>query len=88
MSDKKTDKTRGLPELTSDAEAERFVADADLSTYDLSKGRRTHFEFEKKDTQINIRMPAKLVAAIKAQAAKRGIPYQRFIREAVEKALG
>ena len=87
MSGKEAGKTRELPALNSDAEAERFVAEADLSTYDLSKGSRTHFEFDKKDAQINIRMPSGLVDAVKARAAKRGIPYQRFIREAVEKAL-
>jgi predicted DNA binding CopG/RHH family protein len=33
-------------------------------------------------------MPESLVRAVKARAAERGIPYQRFIREAIEKALG
>jgi predicted DNA binding CopG/RHH family protein len=33
-------------------------------------------------------MPEGLVKAIKDRAKARGIPYQRFIREALEKALG
>ena len=45
------------------------------------------FEFEAKSAQINMRMPEGLVKAIKAKAAARGIPYQRFIRETLEKSL-
>jgi predicted DNA binding CopG/RHH family protein len=42
------------------------------------------FEFEKKDKQINMRLPAPLLAALKAKAQERGIPYTRLIREALE----
>ncbi len=80
-------KLKPLPLLKTDAEATRFVDQADLSEYDLSGGKVTHFEFEKKTAQVNMRMPEGLVKAVKAKAAKRGIPYQRFIREAIEKAL-
>ncbi len=45
------------------------------------------FELEKKTRQVNLRMPERLFEAIKARAAEHGIPYQRLIREAVEKAL-
>jgi predicted DNA binding CopG/RHH family protein len=34
-----------------------------------------------------MRLPEALMAALKAKAAKRGIPYQRLIREALEKDL-
>ena len=44
------------------------------------------FEFEPKSAQVNLRMPEGLVKAIKERAKSRGIPYQRFIREALEKA--
>ncbi|MCP3701872.1 MAG: hypothetical protein GY954_02950, partial [Alteromonas sp.] len=37
--------------------------------------------------QINMRMPENLIEAVKAKAKLRGIPYQRFIRETLEKAL-
>jgi predicted DNA binding CopG/RHH family protein len=37
--------------------------------------------------RINMRLPAPLMAAIKARAAARGIPYQRLIREALERAM-
>ncbi|MCB1478653.1 MAG: BrnA antitoxin family protein [Rhodobiaceae bacterium] len=88
MNGKPKTKLEPLPELKSDEAAERFVDDADLTQFDLSGGQRVHFEFERKDKQINLRMPERLVDAVKARAAQRGIPYQRFIREAIEKALG
>ena len=76
-----------LPRFATDEEAERFVAEADLTQYDLTGGRPMRFEFERKTAQVNMRMPESLVRAVKARAAERGIPYQRFIREAIEKAL-
>jgi predicted DNA binding CopG/RHH family protein len=85
----KTSKTRkALPHFATDEDAERFVAEADLTDYDLSGGRPMHFEFERKTVQVTMRMPESLVKAVKAKAAERGIPYQQFIREAIEKALG
>jgi predicted DNA binding CopG/RHH family protein len=76
-----------VPEFKSDAEAEEFVEKADLTDYDLSEFTPTRFEFDKKTAQVNLRMPQRLVSAIKDRAKARGIPYQRFIREALEKAL-
>ncbi len=75
-----------LPTFKTDAEAEKFIEEADLSEYDLS-GDRMRFEFEKKTKQVNMRMPENLIKAVKAKAKLRGIPYQRFIRETLEKAL-
>jgi predicted DNA binding CopG/RHH family protein len=34
-----------------------------------------------------MRLPEPLLAAVKARAKARGIPYQSFIREALEQAL-
>jgi predicted DNA binding CopG/RHH family protein len=84
----RTGKTRkALPHFATDEEAERFVAEADLTQYDLTGGRPMRFEFERKTVQVTMRMPESLVRAVKARAAERSIPYQRFIREAIEKAL-
>jgi predicted DNA binding CopG/RHH family protein len=85
MSSKKA--LKSLPLLKSDEEAERFVDTADLTEYDLSGFKRMHFEFEPKSAQVNLRMPESLLKAVKARAKKRGIPYQRFIRETLERAL-
>jgi predicted DNA binding CopG/RHH family protein len=76
-----------IPAFSTDAEAEHFVDTADLSEYDLSGLRPTRFEFEKKTAQLNMRLPATLLDAVKKRALARGIPYTRFIREAVETAL-
>ncbi len=37
-------KSKPMPTLVSDADAERFVETADLSTYDLSGFKPMHFE--------------------------------------------
>ena len=82
MSDK--DKLKPLPRLKTDEDAERFVDEADLSEHDLSGMKPTRFEFEKKSARVNMRIPEPLLDTVKARAKARGIPYQRFIREALE----
>jgi len=76
-----------IPAFKSDEEAERFIDTADLSDYDLSGLKPMRFEFEKKSAQLNVRVPKALLDAVKLRSARRGIPYTRFIREAVEAAL-
>jgi predicted DNA binding CopG/RHH family protein len=76
-----------MPTFNTDAEAERFVDTADLTEYDLSNLIPTRFEFEKKTAQLNMRLPKPLLEAVKKRSLARGIPYTRFIREAVEMAL-
>jgi predicted DNA binding CopG/RHH family protein len=77
-----------IPSFRTDKQAEDFVATADLSEYDLSGLRPMVFEVEKKTAQINMRLPQPLLDAVKKRSMARGIPYTRFIREAVEAALG
>lgn len=76
-----------IPAFKSDREVERFVDTADLSKYDLSGLTPVKFEFEKKSAQLNMRVPEALLEAVKKRSAVRGIPYTRFIREAMESAL-
>ena len=76
-----------LPILRSDEEAEDFVARADLTEYDLSGGQPVRFEFQPKTERVNMRLPRPLLDAVKASAAAVGIPYQRFIRQALEVAV-
>jgi predicted DNA binding CopG/RHH family protein len=59
----------------------------DLSNLDFPQFKPVTFEFAAKDTQVNFRVPASLLDAVKARAAARGMPYQRFIREALEIAV-
>ncbi len=76
-----------LPELKSDAEAEAFVAEADLTEYDLSGMRRVRFEFAPKSERVNMRLPVALLQAVRAKAARRSVPHQRFIRQVLEEAV-
>lgn len=76
-----------IPRFENDEQAETFVDTADLTQYDLSGAVPVYFEFEKKVAQINMRVPRKLLEAVKARAEARGIPYTRFIREILEKAV-
>lgn len=75
------------PVLRTDEEAERFVEEADLTEYDFSEMVPMHFEFAPKDERVNMRLPGELLAAVKAKAKERGLPYQRFIREVLERAV-
>lgn len=77
---------RKIPRLRSDAEAEAFL-DQDLSDLDFSQFKPVRFEFENKSARVNMRLPESLLAAVKKRAQKRGIPYQRLIREALEREL-
>ena len=76
-----------LPVVKTDAQAAAFVRDGDLTAYDLSAMRRTRFEFAPKEARVNMRIPGQLLIAIKAAASRAGIPYQRFIRQALEEAI-
>jgi predicted DNA binding CopG/RHH family protein len=76
-----------LPKLKSDAEAEAFVAKADLTEYDLSDMTPVKFELRRKDTSVSLRLPKTLLDEVRGRARRAGIPYQRFIRLAIERAL-
>lgn len=80
-------KKNKLPRLRTDEEAENFVAEGDLTQYDLSGFRTTTFEFEKKTKSIQLRMSDGLFAMIQAKARKLDIPYTRYIREVLERDL-
>lgn len=76
-----------FPDFKTDEEAEHFVDTADLSEYDMSGFVPFKFEFANKDERINMRLPSSLLLAVKAKAKVAGIPYQRFIRATLEKAV-
>jgi predicted DNA binding CopG/RHH family protein len=72
-----------VPVFKSDEEAEAFL-EQDLSDLDFSQFKPMHFEFEKKEAQVNMRVPASLLDAVKTRARARGIPYTRYIRMLME----
>ena len=76
-----------IPTFETDKEAVDFVATADLSRYDLSGGQVMRFELKAKDSSVNLRLPKELLEAVRGRAKLVGVPYQRFIRMALERAL-
>lgn len=76
-----------LPKLVTDVDAERFVEEANLEDYDLSDMTVMRLLRSEIQRYCRVRLPVALVDAVKAKAKARGILYQRFIREALERAL-
>ena len=76
-----------FPEFKTDAEAEEFVATADLSEYDFSDMKPMRFELRRKDKSVSLRLPEQLLDEVRNTAKRAGMPYQRFIRMAIERAL-
>ena len=75
------------PALKSDKEAENFLAQ-DLSDY-ISAENLAPYPFEYRPTQksVNLRISEELLSAVRAAAQRHGIPYQRYICQALETAL-
>ena len=83
----KATKLKKLPTFKSDRAAEQFVDKADLSQYDLSGGEFVRFELKPKDKSVNLRLPGQLLEAVRRRAKRSELPYQRFIRMALEEAV-
>jgi predicted DNA binding CopG/RHH family protein len=82
-----TSTLKKLPVLLTDDDAERFVDEADLSEYDLSGFKPMKFELRRKDARVNMRLPTSLLDRIKQRAAETGVPYQRLMRDLMERGL-
>jgi predicted DNA binding CopG/RHH family protein len=79
--------TERVPTLRTDEEAEAFL-EQDLSAYiDARHMAPLRYEVRPKGRSINLRLSEELLSAIKSRAAEEGVPYQRFIRMALEDAL-
>ena len=76
-----------IPTFKTDKEAEDFVDHADLAEYDLSSFKPVKFEFLPKEERVNMRMPSALLKSVREKADAAGMPYQRFIRAALEQAV-
>ncbi len=75
------------PSLRSDAAAEMFVATSDPTKHVLSEFKPMHFEIKPKSAALNMRLPRSLLDAVKAEARALGIPYTRYVRMVLEKAV-
>ena len=79
--------SKKFPGLRSDEDADAWQS-ADLSEYDLSGMKKVRFELARKDASISLRLPAALLATLKANAARANMPTQRLIRMMIEAQLG
>ena len=80
--------SRKLPAFKTDKEAEKFL-EQDLSDYiSADNFAPFQFEFRPKQKSVNLRISEELLNAVRAVAHRRGIPYQRYIRQTLEAALG
>jgi predicted DNA binding CopG/RHH family protein len=77
-----------MPAFKTDEEAARFLDRKDLSDYINAENMMpARFEFERKTKNLTMRIPATLLDAVKAHAVRQGIPYQRFIRQTLERVV-
>jgi len=76
-----------LPEFGTDEELAAFL-EQDLSDYITAENfKPARFEFLPKTRQVNLRFSEALLDAVRQRAQEQGISYQRYIRQAVERAL-
>ena len=79
--------SKKLPALKSDKEAENLL-EQDLSAYISAENLAAYpFEFKPKQKSVNLRISEELLTAVRVAARRRRIPYQRYIRQALENAL-
>ena len=80
-------KKRKVPDFKTDEEAAAFL-EQDLSDLDFSQFKPARlFEFQPKQKTVNLRISEALLEAVRANAKRAGMPYQRYIRQALEKAV-
>lgn len=76
-----------FPTFETDEEAERFVAEVDLSEYDFSGFKPAHFTFAGL-SELTLQVPEALLETIKGRAKAQGIPYRRYIQDLLEHDAG
>jgi predicted DNA binding CopG/RHH family protein len=77
-----------VPVFKTDEELEAFL-EQDLTDY-LHAGNLQPaqlFEFQPKQKTVNLRISEALLQAVRERAKRAGMPYQRYIRQALEKAV-
>jgi predicted DNA binding CopG/RHH family protein len=76
-----------FPVLKSDEEAEAFL-EQDLTDYISAENFAPYrYEFRPKEKSLNLRISEGLLEAVRERARQEGIPYQRYIRQALETAV-
>lgn len=77
-----------VPVFKTDEELEAFL-EQDLTDYLHAGNFRPAqlFEFQPKQKTVNLRISEGLLDAVRTSAKREGVPYQRYIRRALEKAV-
>ena len=76
-----------VPHFKSDEELEAFL-EQDLSDYLHAENfKPMHFEMRPKEKSVNLRMSEALYDAVRETAKDEGVPYQRYIRHVLERAV-
>lgn len=79
--------SKRLPKMKTDRAAKAALK-RDLSDYISPENfKLTSFEFSPKDKSITLRVSNKLLDAVQSAAKRRGVNYQKLIREAIEQFL-
>ncbi len=76
-----------VPKFKNDRDLENFL-EKDLSEYLTADNLHpATFEFAPKSKVVNLRISKELLSAVKEASKNKKIPYQRYIREALEQAI-
>ena len=78
--------SKQVPHFKTDEEAEAFL-EQDLSDLDFGQFKPSQFEFSPKAAQLNMRLPSSLLEAVKLRAKAQWVPYTRYIRQLLERAV-
>lgn len=76
-----------FPVFHTDKEAEDFVANADLSEYDMSGFIPWDLAMNTPENEAYVLIPKDLVGAARAEAGARGVALSDVVREALETTL-
>ena len=75
------------PKIENDEQAEALL-EGDLSEYISAESLSpVPFEIAPKTERVNMRLPKGLLDAVKAEANRQAVPYQRWIRVVLERAV-
>jgi predicted DNA binding CopG/RHH family protein len=75
-----------VPRFKTDEEVEAFLKQ-DLSDLDFSQFKPMRFELKPKQKSLNLRISEGLLDAVRKDAKREGIPYQHYIRQALERVV-
>ena len=80
--------SKKFPDLRSDEEPTPGCKARTSANTTSRAVKKVRFELARKDASISLRLPAALLATLKANAARANMPTQRFIRMMIEAQLG